>query len=231
VKTSLPAAVLWDMDGTIVDTEPYWMASQEQLVERFGGTWSHEAAMTLVGSGLDRTARLLQQHGVDMPSDEIIGYLTAEVMQRISEAVPWRPGARELLAALREAGVPCALVTMSIGVMAEHVRSLIPFDAFDVVVAGDSVEHSKPHPQAYLLAAQLLSVPIEDCLAFEDSIPGVTAAAASGAVTIGVPHLLSLDDSDAQLLWPTLEGRGIDDVGAAFAAHRTPRSTVPPIGS
>jgi HAD superfamily hydrolase (TIGR01509 family) len=231
VKTSLPAAVLWDMDGTIVDTEPYWMASQQELVTRFGGTWTHDDAMTLVGSGLDRTARLLQEHGVDMTSAAIIDHLTSEVMTRISASVPWRPGARELLSALRSAGVPCALVTMSFGVMAEHVRSFIPFDAFDVVVSGDSVENSKPHPEAYLRAAHLLEVPIEDCVAFEDSVPGVTSAASAGAVTIGVPHILALDDSPASILWPTLDGRTIDDVGAAFMAHRRSHAIHPTTGS
>jgi HAD superfamily hydrolase (TIGR01509 family) len=231
VKTSLPAAVLWDMDGTIVDTEPYWMASQEELVTRYGGTWTHEDAMTLVGSGLDRTARLLREHGVDMAPAAIIDHLTAEVMTRISANVPWRPGARELLSALRSSGVPCALVTMSFGVMAEHVRSFIPFDAFDVVVSGDSVENSKPHPEAYLTAARLLRVSIEDCVAFEDSVPGVTSAAASGAVTIGVPHILALDDSPASVLWPTLEGRTVDDVAAEFAAHRRRPLIHPTTGS
>ncbi|SMQ67555.1 haloacid dehalogenase superfamily, subfamily IA, variant 3 with third motif having DD or ED [Agreia sp. VKM Ac-1783] len=229
--TPLPAAVLWDMDGTIVDTEPYWMRSQEALVSRFGGTWTHEDAMMLVGSGLDRTARLLQEHGVDMAADAIIDLLTREVMALISVSVPWRPGARELLSALRESGVPCALVTMSFGVMAEHVRSFIPFDAFDVVVSGDSVENSKPHPEAYLEAARLLDVPIDECVAFEDSVPGVTSAAASGAVTIGVPHMLPLENSPANVLWPTLEGRTVDDVSAALAAHRRTGAIHPTTGS
>lgn len=229
--TSLPAAVLWDMDGTIVDTEPYWMAAETDLVARFGGTWTHEDALTLVGSGLDRTARILREHGVDMADDAIIDHLTAEVMARISISVPWRPGARELLAALREQGIPCALVTMSIGVMAEHVRSFIPFDAFDVVVSGDSVENSKPHPEAYLEAARLLRVRIEDCVAFEDSVPGVTSAAASGAVTIGVPHILPLEGSPASVLWPTLVGRTVDDVVAALAAHGRPSALHPSTGS
>jgi len=219
------------MDGTIVDTEPYWMDSETALVARFGGTWTHEDALTLVGSGLERSAQILQRHGVDMATDAIVDHLTAEVMTRISISVPWRPGARELLSALREHGVPCALVTMSLGVMAEHVRSFIPFDAFDVVVSGDSVENSKPHPEAYLEAARLLGVPIEDCVAIEDSVPGVASAAASGAVTIGVPHILPLDDSAASVLWATLEGRTVDDVAAALAEHRRSPTIHPTTGS
>jgi HAD superfamily hydrolase (TIGR01509 family) len=219
------------MDGTIVDTEPYWMDAETALVTRFGGTWSHEDALTLVGSGLERSAHILQEHGVDMTADAIIDHLTTEVMTRISISVPWRPGARELLAAVREQRLPCALVTMSLGVMAEHVRSFIPFDAFDVVVSGDSVENSKPHPEAYLEAARLLGVSIQECVAFEDSVPGVASAAAAGAVTVGIPHILPLDDSAASVLWPTLEGRTVADIAAALAEHRRPLAIHPTTGS
>ncbi|CAN5133672.1 HAD family hydrolase [soil metagenome] len=216
-----PAAVLWDMDGTLVDTEPYWMRAQSALIESHGGTWTHDEAMDLVGSGLWRTAQAMQAHGVTMPEDAIVSLLSEQVMQQISVSVPWRPGAKELLGALRESGIRTALVTMSIGRMAEHVRSFIPFDAFDVVISGDSVMNAKPHPEAYLAAAAALGVAAADCVAIEDSTTGVTSAAAAGVVTIGVPHYLSLDDSAAHVLWPTLHGRTPDDIVGAFATHRT----------
>ena len=221
VTTSMPAAVLWDMDGTIVDSEPYWMTAQEELVGAFGGVWTHEAALTLVGSGMDRTARIMQENGVDLDADTIINRLSDRVMEQIAIEVPWRPGAPELLRSLREAGIKTALVTMSIKRMAEHVRSYIPFDAFDLVVAGDDVTHSKPHPEAYLTASRLLGVDPQDCVAIEDSVPGIASAAAAGVFTIGVPHFLSLDSSDAHLLWPTLAGRNARDIVAAFTDRST----------
>jgi HAD superfamily hydrolase (TIGR01509 family) len=208
------------MDGTLVDTEPFWMTAQDELVSSYGGVWTHETAMTLVGSGLWRTARIMQEHGVDLGEAEIIDRLSHRVMEQISEGVPWRPGAKELLSALRERGIPTALVTMSIEVMAQHVRSYIPFEGFDVVVSGDHVANSKPHPEAYLLAASQLGVDIEQCVAIEDSVPGVTSAAASGAVTIGVPHYLTLQDSPATILWSSLDGRTPDDVFEVFRAAR-----------
>ncbi|MGA1837160.1 HAD family phosphatase [Herbiconiux sp. 11R-BC] len=220
MTSSSPAAVLWDMDGTIVDTEPYWMLAQEKLVASYGGTWTHEAAMTLVGSGLDRSARILQEFGVDMPADDIIQLLSTRVMEQISEHVPWRPGALELLTALHERGVPMALVTMSIGRMARHVSEQIPFAAFDTIVSADVVVESKPHPEAYLTAASELGVDIRDCVAIEDSVTGVTSAAASGATVIGVQHLLNLDDSGADQIWDTLAGRTPDDLAAALAEVR-----------
>jgi HAD superfamily hydrolase (TIGR01509 family) len=220
VTVSTPAAVLWDMDGTIVDTEPFWMSAQDDLVSAHGGTWTHEAAMTLVGSGLPRTAQILQAHGVNLGELEIIEHLTTRVMEQVSEDIPWRPGAKELLLELRNNGVKTALVTMSFGRMAEHIRSFIPFDAFDLVVSGDSVEHSKPHPEAYLVAAERLGVDIAHCVAIEDSVPGVASAVAAGAVTIGVPHFLSLDESNATVLWPSLAGRTVSDIRSAYTDHR-----------
>jgi HAD superfamily hydrolase (TIGR01509 family) len=217
--TDLPAAVLWDMDGTIIDTEPYWMDAETELVHSFGGTWTHEDALTLVGQGLWHSARRLQSRGVAMAEDDIIDSLTTTVLGRVqSGGLPWRPGARELLVELKAAGVPTALVTMSIRKLAAVVVDTIDFAAFDVVVAGDDVEHSKPHPAAYLRAAELLGVDAADCVAIEDSAPGVAAAVASGAATIGVPLNVPLIDDGAFVLWPTLSGRTVDDLTRVRAA-------------
>lgn len=208
------------MDGTIVDTEPYWMVAEEALVGSFGGTWTHEDGLRLVGNGLPDSARILQEAGVDLPVQEIIDRLSDRVMEQILVEVPWRPGARELLRGIREAGIPTALVTMSIGRMARQVADAVPFDAFDHVVAGDDVTRSKPHPEAYLRAAELLGVDVRDCVAIEDSAPGVASAAASGATVIAVPHHVPLPEDDAYALWDTLAGRALADVEAAHADRR-----------
>jgi HAD superfamily hydrolase (TIGR01509 family) len=208
------------MDGTIVDTEPYWMRAETELVESYGGTWSHDDALTLVGQSLWHSARLLQARGVALSEQQIIDTLTAKVMDQIRAHVPWRPGAVELISALRDAGVPTALVTMSVRSMAELVVRSFDFTAFDVIVAGDEVTHGKPHPEAYLRGAELLGVEIADCVAFEDSLPGLASAVASGAVSIGVPHMVELAESDNHTLWPTLVGRTPTDISGVFAAGR-----------
>jgi HAD superfamily hydrolase (TIGR01509 family) len=208
------------MDGTLVDTERYWMAAEEELVESFGGRWTHEDALGLVGSGLWEAALVFQAAGVDLDADAIVARLTARVQEQLAEhGVPWRPGARELLEALREASVPTALVTMSIRVMADDVVAAIPFDAFDVIVTGDSVENAKPHPEPYLAAAAALGVDARDCVAIEDSPAGLISAWAAGAVTIGVPNILPLDEAPAKVLWESLEGKSVSDVAALLEAR------------
>jgi HAD superfamily hydrolase (TIGR01509 family) len=210
----LPSAVLWDMDGTLVDTEPFWFEAETTLVARFGGTWTHAQAISLVGSGLRDGARVLQDHGVGMTVDEIVDWQTDFVTERLVAPLPWRPGALALLSGIREAGVPTALVTMSVRRMAEAVAAALPFGGFDVIVAGDDVAQPKPHPAAYLRAAELLGVDAADCVAIEDSPPGLAAAVASGAATVGVPHQAVLPEGDRWRLWPTLEGRGAEDLCA-----------------
>jgi len=215
VTHALPAAVLWDMDGTLVDTEPYWMHAEVELVSSFGGTWTHDDGLALVGSGLWASARVFQSRGVDLPEDAIVAHLTGKVQEQLaSNGVPWRPGARELLLELREASVPTALVTMSVRKMAEQVAGEIPFDAFDVLVTGDEVQNAKPHPDPYLTAARLLDVDPRDCVAIEDSMNGLASAVAAGTIAIGVPHMIPLPDDDEHTVWPTLEGRRYSDLVA-----------------
>ena len=213
----LPAAVLWDMDGTLVDTEPAWLAAEAALVESFDGVWHHEDSVQLIGQGLDVTARFMQSRGVDLPEREIVDRLTAIVLQQIEREIPWRPGARELLSALRDAGVPTALVTMSVRALADRMVTGMGFFAFDHVVSGDDVEQAKPHPEPYLRAAELLGVDIGECVAIEDSIPGVQSALASGAHVIGVPAIVKLQEQPGVTIWPSLAGRTVADLVATYA--------------
>ncbi len=131
------SAVLWDMDGTLVDTEPYWMAAETPLVESFGGTWSHEQALSLVGLGLEDSARILQKTGVRMGADAIIDHLTDDVMRQLNDTgVPFRPVRASCWRACAMPASRRGLVTMSMRRMATTVADLIDFEAFDVVDRG-----------------------------------------------------------------------------------------------
>jgi len=191
----LPAAVLWDMDGTIIDTEPIWQQSQVELTGRHGAEWTREDGLSLVGSGLERSGEILRDRGVDMEVEEIVQWMTDYVMERLQAGeLPWRPGARELLEELHDRGIPTALVTMSRRKMALVAADALGASGFRVVVAGDDVERPKPYPDAYLSAAAQLGVDPTACVAIEDSATGVASAVASGAVTVAVEHIVPLSE-------------------------------------
>lgn len=191
---SLPSAVLWDLDGTIAATEPHWIEAEHALVSAHGGTWHPDDSEHLIGKDLRYSAEYLQRvGGVTMPTEEIIHSLQDLVVERVQHEVPWRPGAVELIAALREAAVPQALVTMSWAKMALAIAAEFPDGTFASVVSGDRVERGKPFPDAYLLALQELGVAAEGATAIEDSPTGAAAAKASGVHVIVVPYLASID--------------------------------------
>ena len=228
----LPDAVLWDMDGTIVDTEPYWMASETAVVSRHGGTWTTQQALQLVGNDLLTAAGIIRaQTGIPGTDEEIVEEILAGVVARVrAEGAPWRPGALELLARTRAAGVPCALVTMSYQSLADAVVAAAPAGTFGEIVTGDQVTRGKPHPEAYLTAARRLGVDITRCVAIEDSPVGVAAAVTAGARTIAVPLLVavpaqdglsrvrSLTDVDLDMLGRVVAGEVIDDAEPARGA-------------
>lgn len=192
---SLPAAVLWDLDGTLVDTEPYWMAAEHELVAAHGGVWTDEFAHELVGNALEVSAQLIiDRSGIALGVPEIIDALLTRVIAQIAVEVPWRPGARELLAELNELGVPSALVTMSWRPLAEGVVTYLPEGSFAAVVTGDEVTHGKPHPEPYLTASRMLGVEPAECVALEDSPTGVRSATAAGVPTLAIPHIVPVPE-------------------------------------
>lgn len=187
-------AVLWDMDGTVIDTEPYWMAAERRLVLAHGGTWSQAQSEALVGAALPTAARVLQQAGVQLGVRQIIDELSAEVISGLRRKLIWRPGALELLQQFSAAGIPQALVTMSERSIVQDFLAQLPEAYFDVTVTGDEVEHGKPDPEPYLRGLQLLGEKFEtslgpaQCVGLEDSLPGITAASAAGLFAVLVPN-------------------------------------------
>ena len=221
MNASYPAAVLWDMDGTIVDTEPMWVAAEVRLLNDWGLTISEADLHAWVGIGLSDLAKDFQSRGVGMSSVSIMQVLTDDVRRQFaSNEIAWRPGARELLASLVAASIPTALVTMSLRIQAEDVLSLLPAGTFDVVVAGDDVSLPKPHPEPYLRAAAQLGVPVEECVAIEDSITGLTSAVSAGAVTVGVPNLVDLTGVGADCLLTSLAGITATNIATVFQNSR-----------
>ena len=220
----LPAAILWDMDGTIVDTEPYWIVAESELVESFGGIWTHADGLSLVGNGLPLTASKLQERGVGLSVDDIIERLSNRVIEQLEIAVPWRPGAIELLTEFTAAQVPQALVTMSFASMANRIAELIPGRPLSQIISGDQVTHFKPHPEAYLLGATRLGVDVTRCLAIEDSPSGLGSAHSAGTVAIGVRHIVELTDDMGYALLPTLAGVTAEDMFSLYSQAQEARA-------
>lgn len=191
--SGLPAAVLFDLDGTLVDTEPFWMAEEHALAESFGGTWTTDQAVACIGNPIPvSAARLRDEAGVGLPVEEIVQRLLGGVVDRVRAAVPWQPGARELLAALAGAGTPLALVTMSYRSLADAVLADLAPGTFGAVVTGDEVTHGKPDPEPYLTGAARLGVDAARCVVVEDSPAGIASGLAAGSTVVAVPHVAPL---------------------------------------
>lgn len=220
-----PAAMLWDMDGTLIDSEPHWWAAERELVEQGGGSWTDADALKLVGSDLHNAARVLQEHGAALSIEGIVDFLNDYVGSRLAAEVPWRLHAQETLKRFGDLGIQNALVTMShTPVVAGMLKATGP-DTFATVVTGDTVAKGKPDPEPYLLAARNLGVDITQCIAIEDSPTGIASAYASGARTIGIQavsevpvlpglsRVASLDQITPALLDIILCGGTVDFLG------------------
>jgi HAD superfamily hydrolase (TIGR01509 family) len=195
------------MDGTLVDTEPYWMVTERELVERYGGTWTTEDSLNLVGNDLLDSGRYIRERmGVGLEPAEIVELLLDGVIEQIERSVPWRDGAVDLLGDLKAAGVPCALVTMSYRRFVDPVLDGLPDGAFDAVVTGDAVERGKPYPDPYLKAARLLGVDPTDCLAIEDSNTGARSAETAGCTVLCVPNHVPVLEGERRLFAGSLTG-------------------------
>jgi HAD superfamily hydrolase (TIGR01509 family) len=209
---SLPKAVLWDMDGTLVDSEPYWLLSESALAEDYGKVWTQEHGHELIGKSLyDSSAILKNRLDIqDLSTQQIIDRLTDSVISKLQHSLPWRPGALELLMELKQAGVKTALVTMSMRRMALAVVEAIPFQAFDIVVAGDDVTQGKPHPEPYEKAAALLGFEPAECLAIEDSVTGLRSAEAAGCLPLGIVNLMPLEQTGTRVIRNSLTEMNLD---------------------
>jgi HAD superfamily hydrolase (TIGR01509 family) len=204
------------MDGTLIDTEPFWIAAETELVEAHGGTWTHQDGLSLVGNPMSVSAGVLRSRGVDLTDEEIIDFLNERVGRGVAERAPWQPGAYELLVELHGAGVPLALVTSSFRVLAEPFARAVGL--FDVVVAGDDVRAPKPDPEPYLTAAARLGIDAGACVAVEDSPSGLASAVAAGAHVVAVQVMVPVVRTDVTRV-SSLVDLGLDELREVAAGR------------
>jgi HAD superfamily hydrolase (TIGR01509 family) len=226
-------AVLFDMDGLLVDSEPQWFEVEREVFARLGGgrAWTAEDQHSLVGGSIVRSAGIMvDRAGSDRPAEQVVGWLVDAMLERLRHEVPWKPGARELLAALRVDGAATALVSSSYRALVDAVLAQLPSGAFDASVAGDEVRRGKPEPDPYLRALAVLGVPPSAAVVLEDSPTGALAGTAAGCRVVVVPdqpvlpdghpwvERASLVDVTPSLLRGLLGGDGRQDVEAGRPA-------------
>jgi HAD superfamily hydrolase (TIGR01509 family) len=225
--SGLPAAVLFDMDGTLIDSEGLWLEAEISTMARLGGVWTETDQAHCLGGPLERvTAYMLERSGSDLEA-AAVGELLLESMERLLRETPlaWRPGARDLLGECRSLGLPTALVSASwnrlIDAVGEKIESDLGAPGFDLVVAGDDVGRSKPHPDPYLRAASGLGHAPGDCLALEDSPTGVSSAVSAGCRVVAIPHIADID-ADGAVVIASLADWSVADLWQATFSPRAP---------
>jgi HAD superfamily hydrolase (TIGR01509 family) len=213
------AAVLWDMDGVLVDSEPLWTVAETELYASWGRVWTDEVKAACVGKRLDDAVPvMIAMAGVEADEADAAAFLLARMTELLRTAAPWRSGARELVTALAARGVPQALVSSSFRVLVDAVLDQVGRGAFAVTLAGDEVQHPKPHPQPYLDAAAALGVDPTACVVIEDSLTGVAAAEAAGCVCLAVPEVVHVEPGPRR---PVVEDLATVDVDWLLALPLT----------
>nr|PZN47790.1 MAG: hydrolase [Actinomycetota bacterium] len=216
-------AVLFDMDGLLVDTEPLWYEVETEVVERLGGTWGRAHQERLVGGSMRSTvAYILEVTGADVPPETVAGWMLEGMRSRLARGVELMPGADELLTEVRDAGLRTGLVTSSGRVLADAVLGTIGAGRFDVVVTDDDVARHKPDPEPYLRAARLLGLPPGRCVALEDSPNGVAAATAAGCAVVAVPSVLPVEEAPGRLVVGSLKELSVERLRALFPDPEPP---------
>jgi HAD superfamily hydrolase (TIGR01509 family) len=211
------SAILFDMDGTLIDSEPLWLKAEIEVMAEVGCHWDEQDQINCLGGPAERTERYMQERSNNIkPYGYFINRLHEVMKERITNELDLIPNALELLKECKKAGIKIALVTASSRDLMTIVLKRFPQGTFDIVVSGDDVEKSKPDPAPYLLAAKQLSVDISKCVVIEDSLTGVESGLASGAQVIGIPHLVQMKENPSLRIISSLGDIRLSDILAWY---------------
>jgi HAD superfamily hydrolase (TIGR01509 family) len=189
------AAVLFDMDGLLVDSEPVWTVAEMELARRLGSEWTPAIKEAVIGKSLPTAIPIILRllGAEDADPDETSAWLLQRMVELFTAALPLRPGALRLLDALAETEIPLGLVSSSYRVLVDAALAELGGWRFAVTIAGDEVRRTKPHPEPYLVAAERLTAPPGACVVFEDSPSGVASAEAAGCCVVAVPDHVPIE--------------------------------------
>lgn len=191
------SAVLFDMDGTLVDTEPMWLASESELMARFGYEWTTDDQAHCLGGPLDRVGEyMFELAGKHHSPEWFTQTLISLTESHLRHGASLMEGAQDLMSLCEGLNLPMALVSASPRVLVDAVLDNLQGHKFAISISSDDVTEVKPNPEGYLAAAEFLDVPITNCLILEDSATGVAAAKASGGLVIAIPHLVPIQASE-----------------------------------
>jgi HAD superfamily hydrolase (TIGR01509 family) len=218
-------AVIFDMDGVLVDSEEYWWQSRVEFADKLGKHWSFDDQRTAMGRNTLEWAQVMQERlETDIPLEEIVEQVRAGVIARLEARLPVLPGALESVR-IAASAYRVALASGSPKLVIQRVMSLMGLDrAFEVIVYGDDMPHGKPAPDVYLETARQLGLEPIDCVGIEDSANGLRALKAAGMYVIAVPSpgfpLLDEVLALAHRVLPSLNEFSVDlvrDIDAANA--------------
>lgn len=208
-------AALFDMDGTLLDSEKIWDVALDDLATELGGTLAPDVRASMVGSSMDRSVAIMHEAmGAPSATDPATSaaFLTDRTAQLFRTDLVWKPGAQELLEAVRRAGVPAVLVTSTHRQLTEIALDTLGRENFVATVCGDEVPRPKPFPDPYLRAAELAGAPPRCCVAIEDSPMGIESAGAAGCIVVGVPSEVELPPGPHVVLRESLVGVTVEDL-------------------
>ena len=200
------------MDGTLVDTEPYWLKAETSLMAQFGHVWTLEDQKHCLGGPLPRVGAYMFELAKSESPEFFVRELVDRVESQFVAGLNFMPGARELMQEIHAAGIPMGLVSASPRNLVDATLKSLDRDYFVVSISSNEVSESKPNPESYLRAATALGVEIGDCLILEDSRPGIAAAQASGALVLAIPHLVDAAEHPRTLIVDSLVDLKLEDV-------------------
>jgi len=210
-------AVFFDMDGLLVDSEPEWLKSESEITAAYGYQWTSQDQIACLGGPLSRVGQYMHDKCNQAETPDFFTNKLVEVQsEKMRSHTPFMPGAYELVKDLQKNGVKTGLVSASPRIIVDAVLDNVGAELFPFSISSDDVERTKPHPDAYLKAAQLTNSAIENCLVFEDSLTGVGAATSSGAWLVAVPHLVHVDESERVRVIKSLEQLNFTKVQELF---------------
>ncbi|NCW75516.1 MAG: HAD family phosphatase [Actinobacteria bacterium] len=210
-------AVLWDMDGTLIDSEPIWIEEEHRLMQSLGVTWSDEDAKHCLGGPLERVDAYMRSRAKgDHEPLELAFLLIDRMIERLSSGVSFTLGAENLLLAMHDEQLPMALVSASTRKIMDAALQSIGDKFFSFTCSADDVAAAKPDPEGYLKAADALGVDIKRTLIIEDSITGMRAAIDSGGYVLGLPHLTPLPEGEKVVHRQSLEALDLQSLAELF---------------